>query len=80
MAELKNIMERNDFTVELLTTQSTGNTLSRAEIDQALIENGFTGQLPRNVTFFLGTADNKIFQLTYFKTLDKYGYEKLTVK
>jgi len=73
-------MAQNDYTVELLTTQSTGNQLSRAEIDAALTENGFTPPLPRNVSFFLGTADNKIFALTYFKVLDKFGYEKLTVR
>jgi len=80
MAEISTILAQNDFTVELLTTQSTGNSLSRAEIRIALAENGFPSNPTRNVTFFLGTADGKIFQLTYFVGINKYAYEKLTVR
>ena len=80
MADLKILISENDFKIELLTTVNLTNTPNRRKIENALLENGFAMPLPRNVQFYLGDDHGKIFTMTYFKGIDKFGYEKLTVK
>jgi len=78
MADLKDIMEDNDFTIHLETLDSVGNQLSRSEIESILTAGGVTIPLTRDVSFIVSTGDNKYFSITYLESIDKYAYEKLT--
>ena len=78
--KLSLLISENDYKIELLTTVNLTNTPNRNKIEQALQENGFAMPLPRNVQFYLGDSNGKVFSMTYFKGIDKFGYEKLTLK
>jgi len=79
MAELKDILEKNDFKHLMVTTGTLSNKPSRQDIELVLIENGITAPLLNEVTFSMIDADEKVFNVTYFPHISKYGYEKLTV-
>ena len=77
--ELKDILEVNDFKVLLATTGRLSNSPSRADIEMVLIENGFTEPLQNEVSFSMVDINEKMFDVTYYPSIDRYGYEKLTV-
>ncbi len=79
MAELKKILETNDFKHLLTTTGTLGNNPSRIQIEMVLMENGFTEPLANEVTFSMIDSNDKMFNVTYYASIDLYGYEKLTV-
>jgi hypothetical protein len=82
MAEIKTILERNDFTEKINYSGSLGNTPSRAKINDMIAEwtNGsiLDGQLPRDVRFLVKDDDGKWFLFMYYKPEDTYLFEKLT--
>jgi len=79
MADLKDILEVNDFKHLMITTGSLGNNPDRTKIEMVLIENGFTEPLANEVTFSIVDISEKMFNVTYYPSIDRYGYEKLTV-
>ena len=76
MAELQGIMENNDFTVELTTTTNLNNKPDRTQIDNVLIENGYTLPLANNVAFSMVSDNGKYFFMKYLKDIDKFMYVK----
>jgi len=79
MAELKDILKVNDFKHLLVTIGTLPNQPSRVQIEMVLIENGFNEPLTNEVTFSMIDKNNKLFNVTYYPSIDLYGYEKLTV-
>ncbi len=79
MAELKDILEVNDFKYLITTTSTLPNRPSRLQIEMVLAENGFNEPLTNEVTFSMIDKDDKMFNVTYYADIDLYGYEKLTV-
>ena len=79
MADLKNILEVNDFKHLMTTIGTLLNKLSRHVIELVLVENGFTEPLQNEVTFSMIDSTDKMFNVTYYASIDLYGYEKLTV-
>ncbi|RKX87232.1 MAG: hypothetical protein DRP58_03260 [Spirochaetes bacterium] len=64
----------------MITTGTLNNKPSRAQIEMVLIENGFTEPLANEVSFSMIDINEKMFNVTYYPSIDRYGYEKLTVK
>ena len=79
MAELKDILEVHDFKHLLVTGGRLNNSPSRNDIEMVLIENGFTEPLVNEVSFSMIDINEKAFNVTYYPSIDRYGYEKLTV-
>jgi len=79
MAELKDIMETNEFRLELSSANPLPNKPSRAQLDAVLAENGYTLPLQRSATFFIASSTGKLFNVTRFEPIGIYAYEKLTV-
>jgi len=79
MAELKDILEVNDFKHLMTTVGTLPNQPSRVQIEMVLVENGFTEPLHNEVTFLMIDKNDKMFNVTYYADIDLYGYEKLTV-
>jgi len=79
MAELRDILKVNDFKYLLVTGGRLSNSPSRNDIEMVLAENGFTEPLVNEVTFSMIDKNNKMFNVTYYASIDLYGYEKLTV-
>jgi len=80
VAELKDILEVHDFKRLLITVGTLPNNPSRDQIEMVLIENGFTEPLANEVSFSMVDINEKMFSVTYYPSIDRYGYEKLTVK
>ena len=79
MVNLRDILKEYDLMGEVVTP--LGGTLTRAKIDQALTDDGYTMPLPNKVSFHLyQNTDDKLFLVTWFPTLDAYAVEKLTLK
>ena len=78
--ELQDILEKNDFKHLMVTGGNLGNKPSRNDIEMVLIENGFTDPLANEVSFSMVDINEKMFNVTYYPSIDRYGYEKLTVK
>jgi len=78
--ELQEILEKNDFKHLMVTIGTLPNQPSRVQIEMVLLENGFTEPLTNEVTFSMIDKNNKMFNVTYYASMDLYGYEKLTVK
>ena len=76
MAELKEILGDNDFTINLSTVRYLPNTLTRAKVEKVLEDHGYTVPLPNNVSFYIGN-DTKVFLVRYLLDSDAYVYEKL---
>ena len=76
MAELKDILETNDFTVHITVAVNIGNNPTKAEIDQILVDSGNANPKIGDVGFFL-TATNATFRMTWLQDLDTYVYIKL---
>ena len=79
MAEIKDILRENDFKILLTTIGTLPNHPSRVQIEMVLVENGFNEPLHNEVTFSMIDKNNKMFNVTYYASIDLYGYEKLTV-
>ncbi len=77
--ELKDILEVHDFKHLMATTGTLPNQPSRTQIEMVLIENGFAEPLLNEVTFSMIDRNDKMFNVTYYASIGKYGYEKLTV-
>ena len=79
MAELKDILETNEFRLELSSANTLPNNPTRIQLDAVLIENGYTLPLQRSATFFITSSNGKLFNVTRFEPIGIYAYEKLTV-
>ena len=79
MAEIKDILETNEFRLELSSANNLPNQPSRIELDAVLVENGYSLPLQRSATFFVSSANGKLFNVTRFEPIGIYAYEKLTV-
>ena len=76
--KLSELLAQRDYKIEIITVQQVGNQLSRAEIEEAILENNLP--LPQNnVQFYLASDDLKIFMVTYFSVPNVWAYEKLTL-
>jgi len=75
MAEIRDILETNDFTVVIATTVSLPNNLSEAEIDLVLSETGNQNPKIRDVSFFI-TSPGKVFKITWLQDTSQYVYLK----
>ncbi len=78
MAELRDILQVEDFTVHITVATNLGNTLSTAEIDQALVDSGNQNPKMNDVSFFL-TGSNATFTVTWLQGLSKYVYIKTKI-
>ena len=76
--EIQEVMSNNDFTVELSSVNNLPNNPSRAQIEDVITDNGFTTPLGRDVAFFINSANNKYFWVTYSFNLDEYYFERLS--
>ena len=76
MAEIKDIMGENDFTVDIKTTRILQNILPRNKIELVLGDEGYTLPLPQDVSFYIGNL-TKVFFIRYFVLEDEYVYIKM---
>lgn len=76
--ELKDIMEDNDFSLLIETSVNLGTTLSRLEIEEALVLNNVTLPLSSAVRFGL-TDGSRYFLVMYLVAKDIYVYERLSL-
>ena len=80
MAELKDILEHNDFSLVIEYNGDVGRQLSRAECE-AIVEQAIGQTTPdNNVRFVVHTANDKWFLIFYIESADKFLYEKLTAR
>ena len=78
--DLRVITADNDLTVDIQAPIS--GALTKAKIDSALVDNGYSIPLQNKVSFhFLdwGGSD-RVWLVTWFPALDKYGIISLTLK
>ena len=76
MAELKDILETNDFSVHIQVGTTLPNTLTEVVIDQALLDTGNPNPKIQNVSFFL--SDNaKTFIVSWLQDTTRYSYLKM---
>ena len=78
--ELRDVFAIEDLTPKFDYNQSTGNNLSRGELED--ICNVFLGiSVPaKGFKFVVKTADDKVFLVAYIKDWDLFAYEKLTTR
>ena len=74
MAELRGLIEANEYKLKLPTANSLGNTLSRAEIEAVLTDNGITFPV-QDVSFFIIGGDGTAYDVSYIGV--NYHYIKL---
>ena len=79
MAELRDILEREEFKLQLSSANTLPNKPTRVQLDAVLVENGYTLPLQRSATFFMADSGGKLFNVTRFEPIGLYAYEKLTV-
>ena len=78
MAEIKDILETNDFSVHIQVGYSLPNTLTESVIDQALLDTGNPNPKIQDVSFFM--SDNvKVFAISWFQDTSLYGYLKMKI-
>jgi len=78
MAELRDIMETNDFNVHIRVGNNLGNTLTAAEIDQALADTGNPNPKIQDVTFFLSDP-TRTFVVSWLMGTAEYSYYKMKI-
>ena len=78
MAEIKDILETNDFSVHIRVGGSLGNTLTAAEIDNALASTGNPNPKMQDVTFFLSDA-TRTFIVSWLQGTAEYSYIKMKI-
>jgi hypothetical protein len=77
--KLIDYLKTTDATSTIYYNQSVGRTLSRAEIEDAITSGGHS--IPtRDVLFYIVDNTDKAFLVRYFKDIDAYGFEKLTMR
>jgi len=69
-----------DYTKVFDYSQSTGNTLSRAELEDICQEHLGVNTPNNNIAFVVCTADDKWFIVRYVHSHDKFIYEKLSAR
>ena len=67
-----------DPTPTIVVNQSLGNGLTRTKIEDSIQDAGYP--LPTENILFYIVDTSKAWLVRYFKSLDKYGVEKLTMK
>jgi len=78
--ELKTILEENDFTLVVESSQDTGNNPSRSKLETICNEAIGQSTPTRSVRFIVHTNDDKWFLVLYIESADKFLYEKLTAR
>ena len=78
MAELKDILEVHDFTVNIQTAVSLPNNLSEAEIDLVLSETGNQNPKINDISFFL-SSPGKVFAVSWLQDNNQYVYSKMKI-
>ncbi len=78
MAELRDILQNNDFKLYLQSVNTLPNTPTRAQIEDVLSDNGVSLPLPRNNMFYIRAVGGRTFLVVYNKEIDEYYFEKLT--
>ena len=80
--ELKDILENNDLTGEVLSYHN--GALTKHKIDIAVEASGHTVPLPHKVSFHLykmhNTNATDVWLVTWLPIMGKYAVEKLTLK
>ena len=74
MAELKEIIEQNDYKLKLPSVNNLGVTLTRLEIEAVLTDNGLSFPV-QDVSFFILDGSDHVFDVSYIGT--NYHYIKL---
>jgi len=76
-AEIKDILERNDFSIKVDYPVKVKNTLSRGELED-IVEFVTGNPIPENdVKFIIKSLDNKYFLVEYIKSWDKFLWKKM---
>jgi len=78
MAEIREILETNDFSVHIIVGNNLGNTLTTAEIDQALADTGNPNPKIQDVSFFLTDSSNT-FIVSWLHDTTRYSYLKMKI-
>ena len=76
--DIRDVFLRESFEPVFEFSGNTGNGLSRNECEAISQEAYGSTTPPRNIKAIIHTADDKWFLLLYFKTQDKFLFEKLT--
>ena len=76
--KLSDYLKEIDVTPTIKVNSSLGNGLTRTEIETAITDAGYN--LPTENILFYIVDTTKAWLVRYFKDLDKYGIEKLTMK
>ena len=76
MAEIKEILAWEYFSLKYTTTSNLGTKLSRAEIEQVLTENNVSLPLENSVEFFIVDKKDHRFRVLYAKDSDKFSFIK----
>jgi len=77
--KLTDYLKDTDATPTIKVEGNLGTSLNRLEIETAITEAGFP--LPsRDVLFYLTDDKPHAFMVRYFAGIDKYGYERLTLR
>ncbi len=74
---IRELIKENDYSKEIISYE-TG--ISRTKIDTAVTAAGYTLPLPNKVSFHYINSAGTVYVMTWFPLLNKYGYEKLTLK
>ena len=78
MAELRDILQAEDFSVHIRVGNDLGNTLTAAEIDQALVDTGNQNPKINDVTFFLSDP-TRTFIVSWLQGIAEYSYVKMKI-
>ena len=76
--KLSDYLKEIDVTPTIKVNSSLGNGLTRTEIETTITDAGYS--LPTENILFYIVDTTKAWLVRYFKDLDKYGIEKLTMK
>ncbi len=71
MAEIQDILEKNDFKKTIVNLNNSPKKPSRALIEQTITDAGISLPLPNSVSFFMVSA-NRFHTVIYSKTGDLY--------
>ncbi len=78
MAELRDILQDNDFTSTFRSVNILPNNPSRAQIEDVLSDNGITIPLTKSVRFYLIAANGKAFVVIYNVVENEFYFEKFS--
>ena len=78
MAEIRDILETEDMSVHVRVGNDLGNTLTAAEIDQALADTGNPNPKIQNVSFFLSDP-TRTFVVSWLQGTAEYSYIKMKI-